>query len=60
MMKVRENMRDKIVRNFFGVTGSLDEYKRKETDRIGNNVMIMSYAFLIFSPLVAGMVAINY
>ncbi|MGZ9851709.1 DUF3278 domain-containing protein [Limosilactobacillus ingluviei] len=33
----------KIMKHFYGITGPLDEYKRGEINRLGNNVILLSY-----------------
>jgi len=55
-----KNLRDVILKHFYGIVGGLDEYKRQETNRIGNNLMILSFFFILIAALVAGFFAINH
>lgn len=44
---MKENFTTKLIKRFYGITGPLDECKRREVDRIGN------VCFVYFFPLVA-------
>ncbi|WP_303753629.1 DUF3278 domain-containing protein [Enterococcus sp. S86.2] len=57
MMKIT---RDNVVKHFFGIEGTLDEYKRNEANRIGNNAFIGLYSYLLFSSLIALMFGLNH
>ena len=48
-----ENLRDKIVKHFFNITGDFDEYKRQEVNRIGTNAFFMCLPVLLLGPVVA-------
>ena len=44
----KETVTDKLIKHFYGITGPLDEYKRREVDKIGNIAFIwMSWLLLI-------------
>lgn len=45
--------RDKFLKHFFGITGTLDEYKRNEANRIGTNAFMGLYAYLLISTFLA-------
>ena len=48
-----ENLRDKIVKHFFNITGDFDEYKRQEVNRIGTNAFFMCLPVLLLGPVIA-------
>lgn len=44
----KETVTDKLIKHFYGITGPLDEYKRREVDKIGNVAFIwLSWVLLI-------------
>ena len=47
----------KIMKHFYGITGPLDEYKRGEINRLGNNVILPLFFLLLLSTFVAIMTA---
>ncbi|WP_203640557.1 DUF3278 domain-containing protein [Levilactobacillus andaensis] len=58
-MKNGENLRDRIVKHFFNISGDFDEYKRQEVNRIGTNALMMCIPALLLPPVVAAFWAKN-
>lgn len=52
--------RDKVIKHFFGIEGTMDEYKRNEANRIGTNAFMALYSYLLLSSLIALMVGLKY
>ena len=51
----KETFTEKLIKRTYGISGPLDEYKRREADRIGNQVFIILFYPMIlvnFIPLV--------
>jgi hypothetical protein len=59
-MKMNENLSNKIMKRFYGVTGPVDEYKRSESNRIGNNAFMFLWSYLLISNFVAALFAFKY
>lgn len=51
-MKNKENFLTKCIKRFYGITGPLDEYKRQEINRIGNNSFIICWIYLMISNFI--------
>ncbi|MBY5033625.1 DUF3278 domain-containing protein [Streptococcus gallolyticus] len=48
----KETFTEKMIKRFYGITGPLDEYKRREADRIGNVCFIyLSWLIIIGNVL---------
>ncbi|HGC9356713.1 TPA: DUF3278 domain-containing protein, partial [Streptococcus agalactiae] len=43
----KENFTDRLIKRFYGISGPLDEYKRREADRMGNIALIFLVWFLM-------------
>lgn len=52
--------RDKLLKRFYGISGVVDEYKRGQADRIGNNAFMFLFYYLLVANVVAFMVAIKH
>ena len=37
----KETLTEKLIKRIYGISGPLDEHKRREVDRIGNQVFIV-------------------
>ncbi|TPR42341.1 DUF3278 domain-containing protein [Apilactobacillus micheneri] len=48
-MNNRESFFTKCIKRFYGITGPLDEYKRQEINRIGNNAFIVCWIYIMLS-----------
>ncbi len=49
----KETIMDKLIKRFYGISGPLDEYRRAEINRIGNNCFVVLIIYLLLSSLVA-------
>jgi succinate dehydrogenase/fumarate reductase cytochrome b subunit len=52
-MKKRETLGVKVIKHFYGIHGVLDEYKRQEVNRIGNNAFLWLWWYLLLSNFIA-------
>lgn len=50
-MKSKQSFRDRLICFIFEIPGSLDEYKRSQIDRVGNNCFLALMGFLIVSGI---------
>ncbi|WP_181399341.1 DUF3278 domain-containing protein [Apilactobacillus timberlakei] len=50
--KKKESLFTKYIKMFYGVSGPLDEYKRQEINRIGNNSFIACWWYILTSNLI--------
>lgn len=50
---MKETFTTKLMKRFYGITGPLDEYKRREIDRIGNVCFIYLSWVIIIGNLIA-------
>ncbi|WP_181398794.1 DUF3278 domain-containing protein [Apilactobacillus micheneri] len=48
-MNNKESLFTKCIKRFYGITGPLDEYKRQEINRIGNNAFIVCWIYIMLS-----------
>ncbi|MBP2623480.1 DUF3278 domain-containing protein [Streptococcus oricebi] len=56
----KETLIEKMIKRFYGVSGQLDEYRRSELDKIGNQLFIFLTYFLLFGNLCALVLASKY
>ncbi|HGK1131951.1 TPA: DUF3278 domain-containing protein [Streptococcus pneumoniae] len=49
-----------MIKRTYGISGPLDEYKRREADRIGNQVFIILFYLMIFGNLIPLLLAYKY
>lgn len=56
----KEPFIDKLIKRFYGITGPLDEYKRREVDRIGNVAFIVLSYTLLLGNFIALILAYRY
>lgn len=59
-MEKKESIGVKVVKRFYGVNGVLDEYKRQEVNRIGNNSFMVLWGYMLLSSFVAFMVGLTH
>lgn len=50
-MNNKESLFTKYMMLFYGISGPLDEYKKQEMHRIGNNSFIVTMFYIILSSL---------
>ena len=56
----KETLTEKLIKRTYGISDSLDEYKRREADRIGNQVFIILFYLMIFGNLIPLLLAYKY
>ena len=56
----KETLTDKLIKRIYGISGPLDEHKRREADRIGNQVFIVLFYLMIFGNLIHFVLAYKY
>lgn len=56
----KETLTDKLIKRTYGISGPLDEHKRREADRIGNQVFIVLFYLMIFGNLIPFVLAYKY
>ncbi len=54
---MKTSKRDRFIKHFYGIQGVLDEYKRAEANRIGNNAFMFLFYFELILSLGAILVA---
>ncbi|CVL19987.1 DUF3278 domain-containing protein [Streptococcus pneumoniae] len=56
----KEIFTEKLIKRTYGISDPLDEYKRREADRIGNQVFIILFYLMIFGNLIPLLLAYKY
>ncbi|VMA93166.1 membrane protein [Streptococcus pneumoniae] len=56
----KETFTEKLIKRTYGISGPLDEYKRREADCIGNQVFIILFYLMIFGNLIPLLLAYKY
>jgi hypothetical protein len=56
----KETFTEKLIKRTYGISGPLDEHKRREADRIGNQVFIVLFYLMIFGNLIPLVLANKY
>ena len=56
----KEPLYEKLIKRTYGISEPLDEYKRREADRIGNQVFIILFYLMIFGNLIPLLLAYKY
>ena len=56
----KETFTEKLIKRTYGISGPLDDYKRREADRIGNQVFIILFYLMIFGNLIPLLLAYKY
>ena len=56
----KETFTEKLIKRTYGISGPLDEYKRREADRIGNQVFIILFYLMIFGNLIPLVLAYKF
>lgn len=50
-MKDKEGLLIKIIKRFYGISGVLDEYKKRQVEHIGNNAFMLILGYMMVSNL---------
>lgn len=56
----KRNLGEKFMKRFYGISGPLDEYKRQEVNRIGNNAFVFLFYYTLFANLLACLFGVKY
>ena len=56
----KETITEKLIKRTYGISDPLDEYKRREADRIGNKVFMILFYLMIFGNLIPLVLAYKY
>ena len=56
----KETFTEKLIKRTYGISGPLDEHKRREADRIGNQVFIVLFYLMIFGNLIPLVLAYKF
>lgn len=56
----KETFTEKLIKRIYGISGPLDEHKRREADRIGNQVFIILFYLMTFRNLIPFVLAYKY
>ena len=56
----QETFTEKLIKRTYGISGPLDEHKRREADRIGNKVFMVLFYLMIFGNLIPFILAYKY
>ena len=56
----KETFTEKLIKRTYGISDPLDEYKRREADRIGNQVFIFLFYLMIFGNLIPLVLAYKF
>lgn len=56
----KEPLNEKLIKRIYGISGPLDEHKRREADRIGNQVFMVLFYLMIFGNLIPLVLANKY
>ena len=56
----KEIFTEKLIKRTYGISEPLDEYKRREADRIGNQVFIILFYLMIFGNLIPLLLAYKF
>ena len=56
----KEPLYEKLIKRTYGISDPLDEYKRREADRIGNKVFMILFYLMIFGNLIPLVLAYQF
>ncbi|MDS3157241.1 membrane protein [Streptococcus pneumoniae] len=56
----KETFTEKLIKRIYGISGPLDEHKRREADSIRNQVFIVLFYLMIFGNLIPLLLAYKY
>lgn len=56
----KETFTEKLIKRIYGISGPLDEHKRREADRIVNQVFIILFYLMTFGNLIPFVLAYKY
>ena len=56
----KEPLYEKLIKRIYGISGPLDEHKRREADRIGNKVFMILFYMMIFGNVIPLVLTYKY
>ena len=56
----KEPLNEKLIKRIYGISGPLDEHKRREADRIGNKVFMILFYLMTLGNLIPFVLAFRY
>ena len=56
----KETFTEKLIKRTYGISDPLDEYKRREADRIGNKIFMVLFYLMVFGNLIPFVLAYKY
>ena len=56
----KEPLNEKLIKRIYGISGPLDEHKRREADRIGNKVFMILFYLMTLGNLIPFVLAYKY
>ena len=56
----KEPLNEKLIKRIYGISGPLDEHKRREAEHIGNKVFMILFYLMIFGNLIPLVLAYKY
>ena len=56
----KETLTDKLIKRIYGISGPLDEHKRREADRIGNKIFVILFYLMTLGNLIPFVLAYKY
>ena len=56
----KEPLYEKLIKRIYGISGPLDEHKRREADHIGNKVFMILFYLMVFGNLIPFVLAYKY
>ena len=48
----KETFTEKLIKRIYGISGPLDEHKRREADRIGNKIFVILFYLMTLGNLI--------
>ena len=56
----KETLTEKLIKRIYGISGPLDEHKRREADRIGNKIFVILFYLMTLGNLIPFALAYKY
>ena len=56
----KETFTEKLIKRIYGISGPLDEHKRREADRIGNKIFVILFYLMTLGNLIPFVLAYKY
>ena len=56
----KEPLNEKLIKRIYGISGPLDEHKRREADRIGNKIFVILFYLMTLGNLIPFVLAYKY